>query len=118
MTGREAGPTLCPKDHTFFDFKRLRRKTNHLGTNIAGRKYMAITKITGHGLATITVLVAILWGSLFLERTIIRRAQIQHYRALRDIRTMQLRKGIQPASTPTQPSTPGYSTGSRRSAIG
>ncbi len=104
--------------HTFLKFKRLRRKRNDSGANIAMNRSMAITKITGHGLATIAVLVAILWGCLFLERTIVRRARIQHYRALRDIRTMQLRKGVQPVSTPAQPSNPGYSTGSKGPAIG
>lgn len=74
---------------------------------------MAMTRITGHGLATIGILVAILWGCLFAERSIIRKAQVQQYRALRDIRTMQLRKGLQPASTPVKPIAP-----SRGPAVG
>ncbi|MEX2264751.1 MAG: hypothetical protein WD696_22545 [Bryobacteraceae bacterium] len=61
---------------------------------------MAKDQITGQGLTTIAILVALLWGCLFLDRSLVRQARAQSYRALRDIRYLQIKKRIEPVSAP------------------
>jgi len=57
-------------------------------------------KITGPGLWAIATLTAILWGCFFLERQTVTRARANGYRALDEIRVLQQRKHLVPASSP------------------
>ncbi len=61
---------------------------------------MAVAQITGQGLRSIAVLVVLLWGCIIGERVIVARANMEAYRALRDIRLLQLQKRAEPASVP------------------
>ncbi len=61
---------------------------------------MTIARISGPGLAAIAVAVALLWGCLVAERLIVRRANYEAGRTLRDMRTLRLRQHTEPASVP------------------
>ena len=61
---------------------------------------MPIARITSHGLRTIAVLVAILWGSIALEHAIIRHARQDTARALQRLRDLQRKRETVPASFP------------------
>jgi hypothetical protein len=73
---------------------------------------MPLMKITGQGLYSIAALTAILWGCLFIERLTIAHARADGDRALEQIRALQIKKGIFPATAPALPRC------SARSAIG
>jgi hypothetical protein len=60
-------------------------------------------RITGPGLATISVLTAILWGCLVAEHRTVAHARAEAYRALSEIRALQLKKHIMPAAAPVRP---------------
>jgi hypothetical protein len=62
---------------------------------------MAIAKITGSGLASIAVLVVILWGCILAESAIIRTAQVETSQCLRSLRILQ-RNQAEPASAPAK----------------
>jgi hypothetical protein len=64
---------------------------------------MPVVKITTQGLCSITVLTALLWGCIFLERRTIAHARAEACRALDEIRTLQLKKRIVPVSAPAFP---------------
>ncbi len=59
-------------------------------------------RITGPGLTTIAILTAILWACLIAEQWTFARARAEAYRALDDIRALQLRKRILPATAPVR----------------
>jgi len=61
---------------------------------------MPILKITRHGLRTIAVLVAILWGAIALENAMIRHARQDTTRALERLRDMRRKRETVPASFP------------------
>ena len=61
---------------------------------------MPILKITSHGLRTIAVLVAILWGAIALENAMIRHARQDTTRALERLRDMRRKRETVPASFP------------------
>ena len=61
---------------------------------------MPIIKITGQGLLTIAVSVALLWGCIIGERLTARRAFSERAKVLRDISRMQRRQRTQPVSAP------------------
>ena len=61
---------------------------------------MPILKITRHGLRTIAVLVAILWGSIALENAMVRHARQDTARALERLRDMRRKREAVPASFP------------------
>jgi hypothetical protein len=61
---------------------------------------MPIVKITSHGLRTIAVLVAILWGSIVLEKAMIRHARRDTARALDRLRDLRRKREAVPASFP------------------
>ncbi|MBI1791433.1 MAG: hypothetical protein HYR60_28220 [Acidobacteria bacterium] len=61
---------------------------------------MALFKITRLGLGSIGVLVLVLWGCLLSERALLRQSRMDHYRALRDLRYLKLRRVMEPASHP------------------
>jgi hypothetical protein len=63
-------------------------------------KPMAIAKITGEGLASIAVLVAILWGCILGERILTRHTAVETYRVMRQIRYLKFKRHIEPASRP------------------
>jgi len=64
---------------------------------------MPILKITSHGLRTIAVLVAILWGAIALENAMIRHARQDTTRALERLREMRRKREAVPASFPRDP---------------
>lgn len=61
---------------------------------------MAIARITRQGLIVISILVAILWGCIFVERHITRNAQIETYRALRQMRYLKFKRSVEPTAEP------------------
>ena len=61
---------------------------------------MALARITRPGLVSIAVLVAILWGCIFMERHLLRNSKLETYRALRDIRYLKFKRRVEPASQP------------------
>ena len=77
---------------------------------------MAFMKITRQGLASMFVLVLILWSCIFIERNLARRAQMDTYRALRDMRYLKLKRSVEPASAPAPVEVPKVRRS--RSAIG
>lgn len=62
---------------------------------------MAIAKITGAGLSAIATLVMVLWACILGEHLIVQQANQELVSAMTEIRTLQLRKGAVPTSTPT-----------------
>lgn len=73
---------------------------------------MAIAKITRHGLIAISILVAILWGCIFAEHHFTRNAQMETYRALRQMRYLKFKRHVEPASDPKpSPGSPSLSIG-------
>jgi len=60
-------------------------------------------RITGPGLATIAVLTIILWGCIFAEHRTVAHARADAYRALSEIRALQLKKTMVPAAAPIRP---------------
>ena len=73
---------------------------------------MALAKITRHGLVSIAVLVAILWGCILGERYLLRNSRIETYRALRDMRYLKFKRRVEPAARPAPPAgQPSFSLG-------
>ena len=62
---------------------------------------MPIARITGQGLAAIALSVAILWGCLIGERVMLNHSYAERAQVMRELRRMQVRQRVQPASTPT-----------------
>jgi len=60
-------------------------------------------RTTGPGLATIAVLTIILWGCILAEHWTVAHARADAYRALSEIRALQLKKHIVPAAAPVRP---------------
>jgi hypothetical protein len=68
---------------------------------------MALAQITRHGLVSIAILVAILWGCILTERRILRHAKMDTYRALRDLRYLRFKRHVEPVVQPsTMPAAP------------
>jgi hypothetical protein len=61
---------------------------------------MPIFQITRSGLATIAALVVILWGCVVTERMLINQSRLESYRVMRDMRSLKIRRQIEPASAP------------------
>ena len=61
---------------------------------------MAIVQISGHGLKAIAVAVLLLWGCIIAEKLMLRKANIEVRSALRDLKSMRIRKGSQRVSVP------------------
>lgn len=61
---------------------------------------VAVAKITGQGLSSIAILVALLWGCLIAERVIVYQANAEVFRTVRANHDLQLRRRVQPASSP------------------
>ena len=64
---------------------------------------MAIAKITGQGLTSIAILVALLWACVIGERVLARRAIAETEQALRTIHELQRKNRRQPATSPATP---------------
>ena len=64
---------------------------------------VAMAKITGEGLAAITVLVAVLWVCAIGERVIVARANAQAAETLRAMRSLQIKNRRQPTASPARP---------------
>ena len=67
---------------------------------------MALARITRPGLVSIAVLVAILWGCIFMERHMLRNSKMETYRALRDMRYLKFKRRVEPTSQPVPPAVP------------
>lgn len=76
---------------------------------------MALAAITRQGLVSIAILVAILWGCVLTERRLSRKAKVETYRALRDMRYLKFKRHVQPAARPMPASNP---KGSVRPVLG
>jgi hypothetical protein len=61
---------------------------------------MALLKITGQGLTSIALLVALLWGCFIGEHLMVRQARLENARVIAELRAMQRRQRIQPVSMP------------------
>jgi len=64
---------------------------------------MAIAKITGQGLTSIAILVALLWTCLLSERAISSRARAVSAETVRAMRELRLRQRGTPAAAPLRP---------------
>jgi hypothetical protein len=76
-----------------------------MATGLLNRACMPIAKITRHGLRTIAVLVAILWGSIALENAMVRHARQETARALERLRDMRRKREAVPAGYPVRHTT-------------
>ena len=65
---------------------------------------MPIAKITGQGLASIALSVALLWSCLIGERVIVRHASARHTQLMRELHQLQRDHQAEPVSTPAPPS--------------
>ena len=61
---------------------------------------MAIARITGEGLACIAVLVALLWGCILMENSMVRKSRRETAHLLNDLRRMKKGGSVLPASHP------------------
>ena len=64
---------------------------------------MAIAKITGQGLTSIAILVALLWTCVVGERLIVRRANASAEETLRAIRLLAIKNRPTPANVSPRP---------------
>ena len=64
---------------------------------------MAVAKITGPGLVSIAILVALLWTCIIGERVIARRASAANEQTLRAMRALRIKNLRAPATAPTLP---------------
>ncbi len=63
---------------------------------------MSIVKITGEGLASIAVLVVLLWGCIALEHSMLQRSRRETARLLMDLKRMKNTGGTEPVMHPLQ----------------
>ena len=63
-------------------------------------RLMPVAKITRDGLCAITLLTAVLWGFIFVERLTVSQARADADRAIREIRALQFRKHATPVAAP------------------
>ena len=61
---------------------------------------MTIAKITVPGLAALGVSVAMLWGCLIAERTLVRRAVLEQARVLHEIELLRQKQRAEPVADP------------------
>jgi hypothetical protein len=105
--GRQFWCILCPHVaacHTFCPEARLILKRvldgRQIATRVYGERPMAIAKITGPGLTAIALSVALLWGCFLGEQRIVHRSRQENARVLYELRQLQRRRNVQPASVP------------------
>jgi hypothetical protein len=63
---------------------------------------MPIARITGQGLAIISLAVAILWACFIGERMIVHQAYTQRAQVMRELQQLQRLRRIQPVSVPAR----------------
>ena len=63
---------------------------------------MQLAKITGHGLATIAILVGFLWAIIIAENSTMRRAHEIRDEAIRALEVLRTRTQSRPATTPVR----------------
>ncbi len=61
---------------------------------------MAMAKITGQGLTSMAILVALLWACVIGERVIAARAKAESAQAVRAMRALRARRRGMPAAVP------------------
>ena len=71
--------------------------TLYAGRNKEGFR-LAIAKITGQGLMSIAILVALLWACVIGERIVVERANAETSQTLRAMRSLQIRNRREPAA--------------------
>ena len=64
---------------------------------------MSVAKITGQGLASIAILVALLWTCLIGERVILGHATAGAAQVVRAMRELRFKTRREPAATPARP---------------
>ena len=74
----------------------------HAGSVAEGWR-VAIAKITGQGLTSIAIVVALLWACALGERLVIRRANAEAAQVLSAMRVLRTRQRRQPAAAPARP---------------
>ena len=67
------------------------------------RRRVTIAKITGQGLTSIAIVVALLWACVIGERVIAARASAGAAETLRAMRALRVRNQRDPVSIPTRP---------------
>jgi len=77
---------------------------------------MPIAKITGQGLAAISLSVALLWGCFIGERLVLGHAVTERAQLMRELHQLQRDHHAQPVSTPA--STPAHQSRTPRIAVG
>lgn len=65
--------------------------------------YLERMRITASGLSTIAVLTAILWGCIIMEHLTRVRTRSEVNRTMGEIRALQLKRHMIPASAPASP---------------
>jgi hypothetical protein len=66
---------------------------------------MPIARITGQGLAAMTLSVGLLWSCLIGERVIVRHATARQAQLMRELHQLQLNRRTVPVSTPAPDTT-------------
>jgi hypothetical protein len=64
---------------------------------------LPVAKITGQGLTSIAILVALLWACVIGERVIVWRANAGAAQVSRAMRTLRMKNRREPAATPARP---------------
>jgi len=67
---------------------------------------VSIAKITGQGLTSIAILVALLWTCAIAERVIAAHASADAVQVMRAMRELRLKNRREPAATPPRPRRP------------
>ncbi|HVN04781.1 MAG TPA: hypothetical protein VMT86_10210 [Bryobacteraceae bacterium] len=62
---------------------------------------MTVAKITGQGLAAITLAVASLWTCIIAEQILVRNADADNAQTMRAVRELRLRRSPEPVCVPT-----------------
>ena len=64
---------------------------------------VSVARITGQGLTSIAILVALLWTCLICQRVILGRANAGAAQVMRAMRELRLKNRRQPAAAPARP---------------
>jgi hypothetical protein len=67
---------------------------------------LPVARITGQGLTSIAILVAILWTCVIGQRTVLGRARADDAQVMRAMRGLRLKNRREPAATPARPPHP------------
>lgn len=64
---------------------------------------MSAISISKRGLALIAMLVVVLWGCVWAERWLLVQAKQNLFQAARQVRTLKMRRVLEPAAYPPKP---------------